>query len=238
MTFCTCATIPPTWPSGSSIGSPVLPKPTTSQHILFPSNPIQSSHPTPSQPTPSYPILPHPTPPRPPRPIPNPQTQCTLSPAPKPFLREGHPTPSQPILVPTNPIRWELPDFGEMDLGHSRALGQHDAELLLSYLTVPYLRIPLVVSFFASDDRIHSLQVSKLPLERIPIPIPLPIPLPITIPIPIPIPIPTRLPSCRNYSMPHSSSRETIGRSTARGRNQWTSPLRHRSCSAPRTTFS
>ena len=42
------------------------------------------------------------------------------------------------------------------------ALGQHDAELLLSYLTVPYLRIPLVVSFFASDDRIHSLQSPTL----------------------------------------------------------------------------
>ena len=57
---------------------------------------------------------------------------------------------------------WELPDFGELDVGHARALGQHDAELLLSYLTVPYLRIPLVVSFFASDDRIHSLQSPKL----------------------------------------------------------------------------
>ena len=57
---------------------------------------------------------------------------------------------------------WDLPDFGELDLGHSRALGQHDAELLLSYLTVPYLRIPLVASFFASDDRIHSLQSPTL----------------------------------------------------------------------------
>ena len=44
------------------------------------------------------------------------------------------------------------------------ALGQHDAELLLSYLTVPYLRVPLVISFFASDDRIHSLQSHKLQL--------------------------------------------------------------------------
>ena len=44
------------------------------------------------------------------------------------------------------------------------ALGQHDAELLLSYLTVPYLRVPLVVSFFATDDRIHSLQSHKLQL--------------------------------------------------------------------------
>jgi hypothetical protein len=30
------------------------------------------------------------------------------------------------------------------------------------YLTVPYLRIPLVVSFFASDDRIHALQSQQL----------------------------------------------------------------------------
>ena len=49
----------------------------------------------------------------------------------------------------------QLPNFGY-------ALGQHDAELLLSYLTVPYLRVPLVVSFFAADDRIHSLQAPKL----------------------------------------------------------------------------
>ena len=58
--------------------------------------------------------------------------------------------------------QWELPDFGELDVGSAKALGQHDSELLLSYLTVPYLRVPLVVSFFASDDRIHSLQVPKL----------------------------------------------------------------------------
>ena len=57
---------------------------------------------------------------------------------------------------------WELPDFGELDVGHARALGQQDAELLLSFLTVPYLRIPLVMSFFASDDRCHSLQSPTL----------------------------------------------------------------------------
>ena len=59
---------------------------------------------------------------------------------------------------------WELPDFaGRGGTGHaSGALGQHDSELLLSYLTVPYLRIPLVMSFFASDDRIHALQSRKL----------------------------------------------------------------------------
>ena len=57
---------------------------------------------------------------------------------------------------------WELPDFGALDLANVRALGQHDSELLLSYLTVPYLRIPLVASFFASDDRIHALQSRTL----------------------------------------------------------------------------
>merc|ERR1711965_1028902 len=58
---------------------------------------------------------------------------------------------------------WDLPDFGdEGGGGAARALGQHDAELLLSYLTAPYLRIPLVVSFFASDERVHALQAPKL----------------------------------------------------------------------------
>ena len=57
---------------------------------------------------------------------------------------------------------WDLPDFGELENASARALGQHDSELLLSYLTVPYLRIPLVISFFSSEDRIHLLQVPKL----------------------------------------------------------------------------
>lgn len=41
-------------------------------------------------------------------------------------------------------------------------LGQQDAELLLSYLTVPYLRVPLVLSLFATEDRIHSLRSEEL----------------------------------------------------------------------------
>jgi len=41
-------------------------------------------------------------------------------------------------------------------------LGQHDSELLLSYLTVPYMRIPLVITFFSSDDRLHKLQSKQL----------------------------------------------------------------------------
>lgn len=42
------------------------------------------------------------------------------------------------------------------------ALGQADSELLLSYLTVPYMRIPLVLSFFSSEDRIHALRSEHL----------------------------------------------------------------------------
>jgi hypothetical protein len=41
-------------------------------------------------------------------------------------------------------------------------IGQQDSELLLSYLTVPYLRIPLVLSLFATEDRIHSLRSEEL----------------------------------------------------------------------------
>ena len=37
-----------------------------------------------------------------------------------------------------------------------------DSELLLSYLTEPYLRIPLVIQFFATEDRIHSLKSPEL----------------------------------------------------------------------------
>ena len=56
---------------------------------------------------------------------------------------------------------WELPAFAE-EGGGGKALGQHDSELLLSYLTAPYLRVPLVATFFASEDRIHLLQMPKL----------------------------------------------------------------------------
>jgi hypothetical protein len=49
----------------------------------------------------------------------------------------------------------ELPDF-------EKKLGQRDSEVLLSALTVPYLRIPIVVSFFATEDRIHALKSTTL----------------------------------------------------------------------------
>ena len=48
-----------------------------------------------------------------------------------------------------------LPDFG----GRVNARG---AELLLSYLTAPYLRIPLVLSFFANQGRLTALGSEKL----------------------------------------------------------------------------
>jgi len=38
------------------------------------------------------------------------------------------------------------------------SLSQQDSEQLLSYLTVPYLRLPLITSFFASEDRCHALR--------------------------------------------------------------------------------
>jgi thiol-disulfide isomerase/thioredoxin len=58
--------------------------------------------------------------------------------------------------------QWDLPDFGSLEVGQTRALGQQDSEMLLSFLTVPYMRVPLVVSFFSSDDRVHSLQSKQL----------------------------------------------------------------------------
>jgi hypothetical protein len=39
---------------------------------------------------------------------------------------------------------------------------QQDAELLLSYLTVPYLRIPLILTLFTTEDRIHALKSEEL----------------------------------------------------------------------------
>jgi hypothetical protein len=48
-----------------------------------------------------------------------------------------------------------LPEFGG-------ALAQRDSELLLSYLTVGYIRLPLVVAFFSQEDRVHALRDSTI----------------------------------------------------------------------------
>lgn len=42
------------------------------------------------------------------------------------------------------------------------SLTASDSEMLLSFLTEPYLRIPLVLSFFATEDRIHALKQEQL----------------------------------------------------------------------------
>ena len=42
--------------------------------------------------------------------------------------------------------------------GEGDILGQRDAELLFSFLTVPYMRIPLVLRFFATEDRVSCLR--------------------------------------------------------------------------------
>jgi hypothetical protein len=54
-----------------------------------------------------------------------------------------------------------LPKSGVQD-GPQGVLSQRDSELLLSYLTVPYIRMPLVLQFFSSNDRIHKLSSHKL----------------------------------------------------------------------------
>jgi hypothetical protein len=81
-------------------------------------------------------------------------------------------TPS--FYIPDPPIRTEddviyRPNLPGFEIANKRqrgakihVLGQHDSELLISYLTVPYLRLPLVLTFFASDDRLHKLQSAQL----------------------------------------------------------------------------
>jgi hypothetical protein len=48
-----------------------------------------------------------------------------------------------------------MPDFGGR-------LSPSDSELLLQYLTAPYLRIPLLLSFFRDAARIHALDSPDL----------------------------------------------------------------------------
>jgi hypothetical protein len=70
-------------------------------------------------------------------------------------------TPS--FYVPAPAIKTEddviyrpnLPNFEDK---FGQVLNQRDSELLISYLTVPYMRVPLILAFFASEDRIHKLQ--------------------------------------------------------------------------------
>eukprot|EP01033_Poteriospumella_lacustris_P010457 gene10460-7435_t len=74
-------------------------------------------------------------------------------------------TPS--FYVPPPSIKSEddviyRPNLPAFDDKAGQVLNQRDSELLISYMTVPYLRVPLIMSFFASDDRIHKLQSPEL----------------------------------------------------------------------------
>jgi thiol-disulfide isomerase/thioredoxin len=55
--------------------------------------------------------------------------------------------------------RPNLPNFEDK---YGQVLNQRDSELLISYLTVPYMRLPLILTFFASEDRIHKFQSAEL----------------------------------------------------------------------------
>ena len=75
-------------------------------------------------------------------------------------LPRAPPSGANPSTLVGQPIATEddvlhvrsLPDFG----GRLKA---RDCELLLSYLTVPYLRVPLVLQFFADPGHVHALAV-------------------------------------------------------------------------------
>ncbi len=91
------------------------------------------------------------------------QLECAPQP-PFQHMRHRFPSLSKPgALAPPHDINTEddvlhvknLPSFGDN-------LGQADCELFLSYLTVPYLRIPLVLALFSTEDRVHSLKSEDL----------------------------------------------------------------------------
>jgi thiol-disulfide isomerase/thioredoxin len=54
------------------------------------------------------------------------------------------------------------PNLPSFDTGEGQIINQRDSELLFSYLTVPYIRLPLVLAFFSHDDRVHKLQSEAL----------------------------------------------------------------------------
>ena len=54
------------------------------------------------------------------------------------------------------------PNLPSFDNAYGQVLNQRDSELLISYLTVPYMRLPLLITFFSTEDRIHKLQSPEL----------------------------------------------------------------------------
>ncbi|KAJ1420484.1 hypothetical protein B484DRAFT_433531, partial [Ochromonadaceae sp. CCMP2298] len=98
----------------------------------------------------------------------NPLTGKAISPENLPTHR--YPSTATPsFYVPLPAIRTEddviyrpnLPNFEDQ---FGQVLNQRDSELLLSFLTVPYMRVPLVLAFFSTEDRIHKLQSPELRL--------------------------------------------------------------------------
>ena len=55
-----------------------------------------------------------------------------------------------------------IPNLPNFEDKHGQVLNQRDSELLISYLTVPYIRLPLILTFFSTEDRIHKLQNKEL----------------------------------------------------------------------------
>ena len=91
------------------------------------------------------------------------QMELACKPKRGPFVHR-YPSPAIPSLL-TSPHPAETED----DILHIKtlpsfddSLGQKDSELFLSYLTVPYMRLPLCLTFFATEDRIHALRSEKL----------------------------------------------------------------------------
>jgi hypothetical protein len=68
---------------------------------------------------------------------------------------------AKPLVVTEDDVIYR-PNLPTFDAGAGQVLTQRDSELLLSFLTVPYIRLPLVITFFASDDRVHKLLSPKL----------------------------------------------------------------------------
>jgi hypothetical protein len=100
------------------------------------------------------------------RPNPNQVNHLT----PENLLTHRFPSTATPsFYVPLPAIKTEddviyRPNLPSFENKYGQVLNQRDSELLISYLTVPYMRIPLLLTFFASDDRIHKLQSQEMRL--------------------------------------------------------------------------
>ena len=82
-------------------------------------------------------------------------------------IRCGHRYPSRALASAY--VREREDADTEDDILHIRrlhtfsdTLSQYDAELLLSFLTVPYIRLALVLHFFCEDGRVHALRAAEI----------------------------------------------------------------------------